>query len=150
MRYPRILVALSLDRPLALDLVSARSASVRNHKTNICVIGSRRHGENDDQVENDGNDHARHRHFAEELASKHAMAEDSEFDQRFPASDPKETTNGKLKQDDEIIDPLEGMSEIDRWGIKGLRTLMNNYPDYHAMVVGMDPTSLGLDMSSQE
>lgn len=50
----------------------------------------------------------------------------------------------------EVIDPLAGMSAADRWGIKGLRTLMNNYPDYHAMVVGMDPMSLGLDMSSPE
>ncbi|KAF4450128.1 cell division control CDC36 [Fusarium albosuccineum] len=50
----------------------------------------------------------------------------------------------------EAIDPLAGMPAVDKWGIKGLRTLMNNYPDYHAMVVGMDPTSLGLDITSQE
>lgn len=50
----------------------------------------------------------------------------------------------------EVVDPLAGMAEVDKWGIKGLRTLMNNYPDYHAMVVGMDPSSFGLDMSSQE
>lgn len=48
------------------------------------------------------------------------------------------------------IDPLNGMSEADKWGIKGLRTLMNNYPDYHAMVVGLDPASLGLDVTSPE
>ena len=42
------------------------------------------------------------------------------------------------------------MPAVDKWGIKGLRTLMNNYPDFHAMVVGMDPNSLGLDMASQE
>ncbi|KAH7328216.1 CobW/HypB/UreG, nucleotide-binding domain-containing protein [Stachybotrys elegans] len=62
---------------------------------------------------------------------------------------------GKPKDDEEsqppeVVDPLSGMAEVDKWGIKGLRTLMNNYPDYHAMVVGMDPSSLGLDMSSQE
>lgn len=50
----------------------------------------------------------------------------------------------------EVMDPLAGMPVVDKWGIKGLRTLMNNYPDYHAMVVGMDPNSLGLDMASQE
>lgn len=50
----------------------------------------------------------------------------------------------------EAVDPLEGMAAVDKWGIKGLRTLMNNYPDYHAMVVGIDPNSLGLDMGSQE
>ncbi|EQL03429.1 NOT2/NOT3/NOT5 family protein [Ophiocordyceps sinensis CO18] len=42
------------------------------------------------------------------------------------------------------------MAAVDKWGIKGLRTLMNNYPDFHAMVVGMDPNTLGLDLSSQE
>ncbi|KAM5378737.1 hypothetical protein ACJZ2D_004373 [Fusarium nematophilum] len=61
---------------------------------------------------------------------------------------------GKLNDDEpetpEVINPLAGMPAVDRWGIKGLRTLMNNYPDYHAMVVGMDPTSLGLDITSQD
>ncbi|KFA78887.1 hypothetical protein S40288_05335 [Stachybotrys chartarum IBT 40288] len=65
------------------------------------------------------------------------------------------SATGKLKEDKEnqspeAIDPLTGMAEVDKWGIKGLRTLMNNYPDYHAMVVGMDPASLGIDMASQE
>ncbi|KIL92831.1 hypothetical protein FAVG1_04012 [Fusarium avenaceum] len=50
----------------------------------------------------------------------------------------------------EVIDPLAGMAAVDKWGLKGLRTLMNNHPDYHAMVVGMDPGSLGLDISSQD
>ena len=53
-------------------------------------------------------------------------------------------------QPPEVVDPLAGMAEADKWGIKGLRTLMNNYPDYHAMVVGMDPATLGLDLSAQE
>ena len=56
----------------------------------------------------------------------------------------------KDDQAPEAVDPLEGMAEVDKWGIKGLRTLMNNFPDYHAMVVGMDPSSLGLDMNSSE
>ncbi|KAF4421066.1 cell division control CDC36 [Fusarium acutatum] len=51
---------------------------------------------------------------------------------------------------EDVIDPLEGMPASDKWGLKGLTTLMNNYPDYHAMVVGMDPNSLGLDINSQE
>ncbi|CAM1511446.1 Fc.00g089590.m01.CDS01 [Cosmosporella sp. VM-42] len=64
-------------------------------------------------------------------------------------------SSGKLKDDvgnqtPELIDPLAGMPDVDKWGIKGLRTLMNNYPDYHAMVVGMDPNTLGLDLSSPE
>jgi CCR4-NOT transcription complex subunit 2 len=28
--------------------------------------------------------------------------------------------------------------------------MMNNFPDYHATVVGIDPVSLGLDLTSQE
>ncbi|KAG8425296.1 transcriptional regulator, variant 3 [Metarhizium acridum] len=50
----------------------------------------------------------------------------------------------------EAVDPLGGMSAVDKWGIKGLRTLMNSYPDYQAMVVGMDPITVGLDINSQE
>ncbi|KAF5020986.1 hypothetical protein F66182_6967 [Fusarium sp. NRRL 66182] len=66
-----------------------------------------------------------------------------------------DTTPGRAKDDHEpqgpeVADPLAGMPAVDKWGIKGLRTLMNNYPDYHAMVVGMDPSSLGLDISSPE
>jgi CCR4-NOT transcription complex subunit 2 len=56
----------------------------------------------------------------------------------------------KDTQPPEAVDPLSGMPVVDKWGIKGLRTLMNNYPDYHAMVVGIDPGALGLDMGSQE
>ncbi len=50
----------------------------------------------------------------------------------------------------EPVDLLMGMPEADNWGIKGLRTLMNNHQDYHAMIVGLDPQSLGLDVSSPE
>ncbi|POR37551.1 NOT2 family protein, partial [Tolypocladium paradoxum] len=56
----------------------------------------------------------------------------------------------KATQSPEAVDPLAGMAAVDKWGIKGLRTLMNNYPDFHAMVVGMDPATLGVDMNSQE
>ncbi|KAL3594227.1 transcriptional regulator [Fusarium poae] len=58
--------------------------------------------------------------------------------------------DGQEPHGSEIIDPLAGMPAVDKWGIKGLQTLMHNYPDYHAMVVGMDPSSLGLDISSPE
>ena len=47
-------------------------------------------------------------------------------------------------------DPLAGMAPIDKFGLKGLRMLMNNYDDYNAMVVGIDPSTLGLDLSSTE
>jgi CCR4-NOT transcription complex subunit 2 len=50
----------------------------------------------------------------------------------------------------DIQDPLAGMAPADKWGLKGLRTLMNNYPDYNAMVLGIDPSSLGLDLTISE
>jgi CCR4-NOT transcription complex subunit 2 len=69
----------------------------------------------------------------------------------------KDAPSGRLAEDGEtraqqtdVQDPLAGMAEIDKWGIKGLRTLMNNYPDYNAMVIGLDPSTLGLDLSSPE
>jgi hypothetical protein len=66
-----------------------------------------------------------------------------------------EGPNGRLldrkdSQATDVVDPLAGMAAVDKWGIKGLRTLMNNYPDYHAMIIGMDPSTIGLDLSSPE
>lgn len=56
----------------------------------------------------------------------------------------------KDTQPPKAVDPLEGMPQEDIYGLKGLRTMMNNYPDFHATVVGIDPVSLGLDLASQE
>ncbi|RFU78749.1 hypothetical protein TARUN_3455 [Trichoderma arundinaceum] len=60
------------------------------------------------------------------------------------------TAERKDSQAAEVVDPLAGMAAVDKWGIKGLRTLMNNYPDYHAMIIGMDPSTIGLDLSSPD
>lgn len=48
-------------------------------------------------------------------------------------------------------DPLAGMAPIDRWGMKGLRSLLNN-PDYSAMIsgFGLDLNSLGVDLNANE
>ncbi len=64
-------------------------------------------------------------------------------------------TAGKGKEEDktpasQVQDPLEGMAPIDKWGLKGLRTLMNNFPDYNALTCGIDPATLGIDMRSTE
>ncbi|KAL7899249.1 hypothetical protein HDV64DRAFT_248001 [Trichoderma sp. TUCIM 5745] len=66
-----------------------------------------------------------------------------------------EGPNGRLaerkdSQAADVVDPLAGMAAVDKWGIKGLRTLMNSYPDYHSMIIGMDPGSFGLDLSSPD
>ncbi len=50
----------------------------------------------------------------------------------------------------EVQDPLAHMSEIDKWGLKGFTFMMNNFPDYAALVTGMDLTALGLDLNSNE
>jgi CCR4-NOT transcription complex subunit 2 len=50
----------------------------------------------------------------------------------------------------EVQDPLANMSEIDKWGLKGFTLMMNNFPDYAALVTGMDLTALGLDLNSNE
>lgn len=63
----------------------------------------------------------------------------------------------KQREEDEaaaagaVQDPLAGMAPIDRWGMKGLRTLLNN-PEYSAMIsgFGLDLNSLGVDLNSNE
>ncbi|RDL33608.1 Uncharacterized protein BP5553_07976 [Venustampulla echinocandica] len=50
----------------------------------------------------------------------------------------------------EVQDPLAHMSEVDKWGLKGWSYLMNNFPDYAALVSGSDITNLGFDLNSSE
>ncbi|CAD6501271.1 BgTH12-01523 [Blumeria graminis f. sp. triticale] len=57
----------------------------------------------------------------------------------------EETGDGR-----EVHDVMAGMSEIDKWGLKGFSMMMNNYPAYAALVTGSDLTSLRLDLSSSE
>ncbi|CAG8949256.1 hypothetical protein HYFRA_00004881 [Hymenoscyphus fraxineus] len=47
-------------------------------------------------------------------------------------------------------DPLAHMSEIDKWGLKGWSFMMNNFPDYSALVNGSSITNLGFDLTSPE
>lgn len=50
----------------------------------------------------------------------------------------------------EAQDPLAHMSEADKFGLKGFSYMMNNYPDYAALVAGSDPSNIGFDLSSPE
>ncbi|KAF4627592.1 hypothetical protein G7Y89_g10559 [Cudoniella acicularis] len=50
----------------------------------------------------------------------------------------------------EVQDPLTHMSEMDKWGLKGWSFMMNNFPDYAALVSGSDITNLGFDLNSSE
>ncbi|XXG98570.1 hypothetical protein Hte_004895 [Hypoxylon texense] len=89
-------------------------------------------------------------------ASQSTQDPSSAVDGRNPlgAIGSNETPSGKNDQKDDqlptVHDPLSGMAPIDKWGLKGLRTLMNNYPDYNAAVTGLDPTQLGVDLTSPQ
>ncbi|KAF6814439.1 NOT2/NOT3/NOT5 family protein [Colletotrichum musicola] len=62
---------------------------------------------------------------------------------------------GKSKDDKDsqapdVVDPLAGMAPIDKFGMKGLRVLMNNYPSYGALMQGLDTSDFGLNVNSPE
>ncbi len=50
----------------------------------------------------------------------------------------------------EVQDPLAHMSDLDRWGLKGFSLMMNNFPDYAALVTGTDMANFGFDLNSTE
>ena len=50
----------------------------------------------------------------------------------------------------EVQDPLAHMTEIDKFGLKGFSYMMNNFPDYTALVTGSDVANLGFDLNSSE
>ncbi|KAF3811655.1 General negative regulator of transcription subunit 2 [Colletotrichum gloeosporioides] len=63
------------------------------------------------------------------------------------------TGKGKEEKDGqslEVQDPLAGLAPIDKFGLKGLRMLMTNYPSYGALMQGMDPNEFGLNVNSSE
>ncbi|KAK2063537.1 NOT2/NOT3/NOT5 family protein [Colletotrichum caudatum] len=60
------------------------------------------------------------------------------------------TKDEKDGQSLEVQDPLAGMAPIDKFGMKGLRVLMNNYPSYAALMQGMDPNEFGLNVNSSD
>lgn len=49
-----------------------------------------------------------------------------------------------------VQDPVAHMNETDKYGLKGLSFMMNNFPDYAALVTGSDINHLGLDINAQE
>ncbi|KAI0478878.1 hypothetical protein GGR56DRAFT_632391 [Xylariaceae sp. FL0804] len=105
-----------------------------------------------------GNDEARQKPpgFREDSLASQSSPQDpapsSESRNPLGAIGTSDVASGKSKDDQDVQspsvhDPLAGMAPIDKWGIKGLRTLMNNYPDYNAAVTGMDTNTFGLDLS---
>lgn len=47
-------------------------------------------------------------------------------------------------------DPLAGMTDAQKWGLPGLRHLMNTDPTYSAFLQGIEAPTLGLDLQSPE
>ncbi|KAI0914911.1 CobW/HypB/UreG, nucleotide-binding domain-containing protein [Ustulina deusta] len=85
--------------------------------------------------------------------SPNDTAQPSEGRNPLGAIGTNETQSIKNKENEDVQspvarDPLAGLADIDKWGIKGLRTLMSHYPDYAACFAGMDPASFGLDLAS--
>ncbi|KAG9248476.1 NOT2 family protein-like protein [Calycina marina] len=74
------------------------------------------------------------------------------MDERTTANSARdnETNQQSEKSKPEFFDPLAGMSELDRWGLKGFTTLMSNYPSYAALVCGRDLSNMGFDLTSSE
>ncbi len=69
------------------------------------------------------------------------------------ASKPEhEGANGIANEEGPIVqDPLPGMSDRDRYGLKGLFGLLNGpYPDQAMLMSGIDINTLGFDLSSTE
>lgn len=72
-------------------------------------------------------------------------------DSAAQTSEPGATSQGNAEDSaPEVQDPVAHMSEIDKFGLKGFSYLMNNYPDYAALVAGSDVTALGFDLNSPE
>jgi len=53
--------------------------------------------------------------------------------------------------DQAVEDPCAGMSDLDRFGIKGLLSILKGpYPDHATLMTGIDIPTLGLDLSTSE
>ncbi|KAK7956196.1 cobW-domain-containing protein [Apiospora aurea] len=93
--------------------------------------------------------------LASQSSSQEAAAQSSESRNPLGAIGNDVPLGAKAKdekdtQSPSVNDPLAGMAPIDKWGIKGLRTLMNNYPDYQAAITGIDPQQFGLNLQSTD
>jgi CCR4-NOT transcription complex subunit 2 len=78
-----------------------------------------------------------------------------QLDSAAPRSQTLDSTMGSSQGNTEesgpeVHDPLAGMSEIDKWGLKGFSFMMNNFSDYAALVAGSDTTNLGFDLNSEQ
>ncbi|KAI0152356.1 hypothetical protein F4776DRAFT_601245 [Hypoxylon sp. NC0597] len=142
-----------------LNALSAntRSADVRSPEGSAATGPSR--SQDIRSSGNGGNDESRQKPpgFREDNLGAQSTAQDpTTSDGRNPlgAIGTSDTPSGKNDQKEDqspsMHDPLAGMAPIDKWGLKGLRTLMNNYPDYNAAVTGLDPTTLGIDLTSPQ
>lgn len=66
-----------------------------------------------------------------------------------------DSSNGKGKESKDngvpdVKDPLGNLSPADKFGLKGLRYMMGAHPDYQGLLSGIEPTTLGIDLTSNE
>ncbi|GAB1318935.1 hypothetical protein MFIFM68171_09145 [Madurella fahalii] len=93
--------------------------------------------------------------YREDSIASHASVADAVASRNPLGAIGNDPPTGKGKEEEKgssnrVQDPLEGMPPIDKFGLKGLRTLMNNFPHYHALTCGIDPSTLAVDMRSSE
>lgn len=94
--------------------------------------------------------------YREDSLTSHASGNESVLGRNPLGAIGNDPPLGKVKEDDKgqgdaaVQDPLERMASIDKWGLKGLHYLMNNYQDYNALTCGIDPASLGVDLRSPD
>jgi CCR4-NOT transcription complex subunit 2 len=81
-------------------------------------------------------------------ASKHEAPIHPQANSSQPQSNDFGTTEDPAP---EVEDPLAGMNDKDRFGLKGLLAVLKGpYPDQAALVSGIDITTLGFDLNTTE
>lgn len=81
-------------------------------------------------------------------ASKPESPHHTQTNSSQPPANDFETTGDPAP---EIEDPLAGMNDKDRFGLKGLLAMLKGpYPDQAALVSGIDITTLGFDLNTTE
>ena len=74
---------------------------------------------------------------------------DSARAQQFPTGAENFDTSNTIQHPDRT--PLSQMSDIDKWGLKGLLAKINSDdPNVVALAIGQDLSELGLDLNSPE
>jgi CCR4-NOT transcription complex subunit 2 len=63
---------------------------------------------------------------------------------------PDQPTGDSSTPNPNVQDYMPGMSEFERWSLRGMRHMMNLHPDHNALLVGLDTRGLALDTASSD